>query len=119
MEKEQLERFRSLLEKRRQVLLATEAVSREAAKPVKLDQSSVGRMSRVDALQAQAMALEAARRKELQLMRIEAALRRIERGEYGLCRSCEEDIDVRRLEFDPSTPLCITCATKTPSYQGA
>ncbi len=77
---------------------------------VELDQTRVGRLSRIDALQGQAMAQEVARRREVELRRIDAALKRIDAGEYGYCISCGEEIAVRRLELDPTAPTCINCA---------
>lgn len=41
---------------------------------------------------------------------IDAAITRMERGEYGLCDSCEEPIDVARLEVLPTARQCTTCA---------
>ncbi len=81
------------------------------AKPVQLDQASVGRLSRMDAMQGQAMAIETRRRREIQLRRIELALARIASGDYGTCQSCEADIDPRRLKIDPTASLCIACAS--------
>lgn len=83
----------------------------DAARVVELDQTSVGRLSRMDALQGQAMSQERARRRQRELQRIAAALRRLENGEYGDCQDCGEPIDVRRLEMDPAASLCIRCAS--------
>lgn len=94
----------------RAALQGTDAVQADAAKPVILDQASVGRLSRMDAMQGQAMAIEARRRHQLRLARIEAALQRIAAGDYGLCLACEEPINPRRLRVDPTTTLCIVCA---------
>lgn len=77
---------------------------------VELDQTTQGRLSRIDAMQGQAMAQEVARRREAELRRIEAALKRAENGNYGHCVSCDEEIQLKRLEFDPSVPNCINCA---------
>lgn len=77
---------------------------------VVLDQSSVGRLSRMDAMQAQAMAIETARRRAIELRRIDLALARIESGTFGYCQSCDEEIPSRRLEMDPATPVCVQCA---------
>jgi len=57
------------------------------------------------------MALETARRREIELKRIESALKRVETGEYGDCLTCGDEIAKKRLQFDPSTPVCIDCAT--------
>lgn len=96
-------------------LQAVEETGNAAAKPVALDQSSVGRLSRIDAMQMQAMSLETKRRRSLQLQRIEGALKRIGKGEYGYCLKCEEEIQEKRLDFDPSVFLCINCANQIES----
>ena len=41
---------------------------------------------------------------------IDVAIERMERGDYGLCESCEEPIDVERLEVLPTARFCTTCA---------
>ncbi len=84
--------------------------SAEARQPVELDQARVGRLSRMDALQSQAMAVETNRRREVELRQIEAALGRIAEGDYGFCVNCGEAIAIERLELNPTTPICIDCA---------
>ena len=59
---------------------------------VELDQATQGRLSRMDALQGQAMAQEVARRREAEIRRIDAALKRIEDGDYGRGVSSAEQI---------------------------
>ena len=98
-----------LLEARTE-LVDTSKASAESRRPVELDQSRVGRVSRMDALRDQAMAVESERRRGIEITRIDAALARIEGGDYGYCLVCEDDIEIKRLEFDPATPVCITCA---------
>ena len=80
---------------------------------VQLDQAKVGRLSRMDALQAQAMAKASGQRRAMQLREIDAALRRIDDGSYGDCERCEEPVDPRRLDADPTARLCIDCASST------
>ncbi len=82
----------------------------EERKPVELDQQSVGRLSRMDAMQVQAMAQAVEARRQGRLRRIEAALRRLESGAYGYCVSCDEEIPLKRLEVDPATERCVDCA---------
>ena len=82
---------------------------REATETVALDQSRVGRLSRMDALQAQQMAQETARRRQIQLQKIDSALRRMDASEYGYCLVCDEEIAVARLDFDPASTRCIGC----------
>jgi len=82
----------------------------DARKPVELDQTMVGRLSRMDALQEQAMQVETERRRHQELQRIEAALERIDEGEFGYCAVCGDEIELKRLEHDPTVPTCIACA---------
>jgi len=98
------------LEAHRDELKALSAVSDEQRRPVELDQASVGRLSRMDALQGQAMAQAVERRRHDEIARVEAALARLAEGEYGACVSCGEDISEERLRLDPATPLCLDCA---------
>ena len=86
-------------------------LSASGAKPVSLEEP-IGRLSRMDAMQAQAMAQASQQRREQTLRRIEAALQRLEEDEYGVCLECVEPINPKRLEFDPTVELCIDCASK-------
>ncbi len=101
--------FRERLLVLQQELAETADTARESAGTVTLDQQSVGRLSRMDALQSQQLALESGRRRQLQLTKITAALRRIEAGDFGVCFKCDENIDVRRLGADPTITRCIGC----------
>jgi DnaK suppressor protein len=96
----------------REELGAIANTSDEASQVVELDQSKVGRLSRMDAMQAQAMSQASGRRREATLRLIELALKRIEDDTYGLCQSCSEPIAPDRLEFDPTALQCIDCATR-------
>ncbi|MBL4906900.1 MAG: TraR/DksA C4-type zinc finger protein [Sneathiella sp.] len=102
---------KTLLLNRKIELQAIMKSCEEDEKPVELDQSRVGRLSRMDALQGQALAQETARRRKNELSRIDAALIRVESGDYGYCVNCDEEIAEKRLNVDPSTPLCIGCAS--------
>lgn len=101
----------NILLARREALLNVMRSSTSDSQPVELDQSRVGRLSRMDALQGQAMAQETERRRKNELQRIESALARVRDGEYGYCVSCGDEISKKRLELDPSVPLCIDCAS--------
>lgn len=102
--------FRELLLQRRSALQQAAEAGDEGAETVELDQSRVGRLSRMDALQGQAMSQEAQRRREQELQRIEQALKRIDADEYGDCLRCGEEIAAGRLEIDAAVTLCIQCA---------
>ncbi len=78
---------------------------------VELDQTKVGRLSRMDAIQIQQMGLASERRRKNELNALDAALKRIELGEYGLCNQCDNEINPKRLEIYPAVTLCIQCAS--------
>ncbi len=85
------------------------AGSRESRQPVELDQTSVGRLSRMDAMQQQAMALATERRRALEKKKLQAAIGRIDADEFGYCVRCDEEIEAERLELDPVITLCAGC----------
>jgi RNA polymerase-binding transcription factor len=111
MDAKKLKIYRKALHALDAEIRAAEAETSSERAPVELDQQAVGRLSRMDALQVQAMALEASRRRKGELRRITAALARIDEGEFGYCLECGEEIAARRLELDPTAPLCIGCAS--------
>lgn len=102
--------LRDRLEQMLHDLTSIRNASAEAARTVELDQSRVGRLSRMDALQQQAIAVEADRRRATEIRRVTAALKRIDNGEYGICLDCGEEIARKRLEVDPATARCVGCA---------
>lgn len=110
MDEATLARYRDQLTEALGALEAEDARGAEGQKTVTLDQQSVGRLSRMDALQGQAMAKATAARREAQKRRIAAALARMDEGEYGYCVDCGEDIAPARLDLDPAVPTCISCA---------
>ena len=103
--------IRARLLELRAKLERTAAVSSEAARPVELDQARVGRLSRMDALQAQALARETEQRRLVDLRRIASALKRLDEDEYGYCVRCGEPVAPARLEVDPAVTLCLACAS--------
>ena len=107
-----LSHYRELLLQRRAVLQQVVQAGDDAAATVELDQTRVGRRSRMDALQGQAMSQETQRRRERELRHISAALQRIEHNEFGECTQCGEMIAEGRLAIDPAATLCIVCAEK-------
>jgi len=109
-DKNQIVELKALLLKQQDALIELEQTGAEAAAVVELDQTRVGRLSRMDALQGQAMSQARERRREIQLHKIAAALKRIERDDFGYCAECGEEIASKRLEFDPAATLCIDCA---------
>lgn len=100
----------NLLNEKQKELEEFSELSQESRQTVELDQQSVGRLSRMDAMQQQAMAKAQERNRQLDLQRIEMAFRRIKDGDYGYCANCDEEIPAGRLKVDPMAERCINCA---------
>ncbi|MEM1283790.1 MAG: TraR/DksA C4-type zinc finger protein [Pseudomonadota bacterium] len=89
--------------------VAASEATQQDRNPVTLDQQSVGRLSRMDAMAQQNMAEAQERARQAEIVRIDAALRRLDDGDYGYCAECDEPIAVKRLDADPTAALCISC----------
>lgn len=85
-------------------------VSTESA-PVELDQQKVGRLSRMDAIQQQAMSKAAVLRRDNELKRLQHVLEVIDDEDYGYCEDCGEAIPVKRLEINPAATRCVSCTS--------
>ncbi len=103
-------RFRPRLESELAELVAASRSSADDRAPVQLDQQSVGRLARMDAMQVQAMALASERRRQARIAALRAALSRMEEGEFGSCERCGEPIPEGRLGLDPTARACVPCA---------
>ena len=84
-------------------------MSEQGGKTVELDQPSVGRLSRIDAIAQQSVNKAGLQRLRLRLARVSAALRRIDDDEYGNCLVCEEPIGFPRLSVAPEVTTCVIC----------
>ena len=110
-----VEHYRELLTRRRVELLELSARSAADAETVEADQQRLGRLSRADALQTQALSQETLRLRHEELARVSGALSRIDEGDYGYCLKCGNSVALGRLEVDPSATLCIGCANRAES----
>lgn len=93
-------------------LMSQLELSESATGIVTLDQTAVGRVSRIDAMQQQKMAISTQRKTEQRLKKVYIALAAIESGDYGFCRQCDESIIFGRLEIQPEANLCLPCQSK-------
>lgn len=107
MGKVDLEKYKNMLLSRQAELAAQNEMTTAEIAPVELDQQSVGRLSRMDAMQQKAMSEETRRRRMADLFRIKDALQRMNDDEFGYCQTCGEEIAKARLELDPSVAHCI------------
>ena len=104
------EKYRNLIERQLAALEEEDRLGRDGQSVVTLDQQAVGRLSRMDALQSQAMAKANQVRRDGKKAALRQALERLNEGEFGYCEDCGDDIAAKRLEFDPSVSKCINCA---------
>jgi len=102
--------FRALITARLTGLAEEDARGAAGKATVTLDQQSVGRLSRMDALQNQAMAKATDARRATERSRLRAALVRLDEGEYGYCEDCGEAIAEGRLKLDLAATRCVECA---------
>ena len=111
MNETQRKDYREVIEARLAQIAEEDRLGVEGQSVVTLDQQAVGRLSRMDALQSQAMAKAGQARREAEKTKLQAALRRMEEGEFGYCEDCGEEIAPKRLQLDPGVRLCISCAS--------
>ena len=104
-----MEAYRKKIQEEMEELRALSDGSREGRAPVELDQQSVGRLSRMDAMQQQSMDLAREERRRQRLAILAAALRRMDGDEFGYCLSCGDAIAAARLLADPAATLCVEC----------
>lgn len=81
----------------------------EDSQPVQLDQQLVGRLSRMDAMQQQQMAVASRQHVKDHLRGVMLALQAIESEDYGYCSDCAKSIGFARLSVRPEALLCLAC----------
>lgn len=111
MNRTDLQQFETLILSRLEELEQNSVAGQDAQSVVELDQQAVGRLSRMDALQNQAMAKAQQARRDTEAKRLRAALNRISDGEFGYCEDCGDDIPPGRLKLDPAARKCVSCAS--------
>ena len=108
MKKVEIKRFQGILEGQKKRLL--ESVQKTVDQDLTLPTEDLS--DEVDLASnevSQTIAFRLRDRERVLLQKIEDALDRIEQGEFGVCESCGEEIEVKRLEARPVTDLCIRC----------
>ena len=80
----------------------------ELIKPIPLD-ASIGRISRMDAINNKTINESSMREKKKILQRLEKALENSNSKDFGLCTKCGNEIPFGRLEYIPHTTRCVSC----------
>ncbi len=106
---QQIDDLRQDLERQLRRLERSIGASDRASEVVELDQTAVGRLSRMDSLQNQSLAKNLREREHVKLALILEALRRVDQGRYGLCLVCEQPIGIGRLTVLPESRECAGC----------
>ena len=109
LSEDQLAELRTEIERQLRRLERSMKVTEEAARPVELDQTAVGRLSRMDALQNQHLTQNLKEREEVRLALLQRAVERLDGGAYGLCSECGAEVSFDRLLVYPETPVCSAC----------
>jgi DnaK suppressor protein len=109
LDPEQLDELRAELLRAHKRLARSLEISDEASRPVTLDQTAIGRLSRIDAIQNQHLSQGLQTREQARYSQVQDALQRIERGTYGGCTGCGQPIPFERLLVFPETPHCAAC----------
>ncbi len=109
MQNHELKIIKKIINERLKILTFEGEMNRDASNTVELDQQSIGRLSRMDALQQQAMAKAISIRKQNEKRSLEETLYRMNQGDYGDCIDCGEAIELERLKLKPSVLKCLDC----------
>ena len=102
-------KYKKLIERLLQELTAEDELGQSSQRTVELDQQSVGRLSRMDALQSQAMAQAQQRRRDVLKSSLIFALQRLEEGEFGYCADCGDEIEEARISASLVIMKCMSC----------
>jgi len=89
--------------------LKAESIEAKSDAAVVSPDNAIGRLSRLDSMQMQEMALDAQRRREARIRQLQEALERMDSGDYGTCALCHQTIEYERLSTYPEAPVCGRC----------
>lgn len=106
MRKTDLVRFRRIFTEQKNQILLNSGMLDEGFVSSPEDKDEV---DQANANIEQAMRMQLRNRESFTLSRINDALKRIDEGSFGRCESCDEYIELRRLQARPTTTLCISC----------
>lgn len=82
---------------------------KEQSKPVTLD-NSIGRISRMDAINNKSITESALRQAEVKLTKLNQALDNLDKPDFGKCVQCKQPIPLGRILLMPESNKCVNCA---------
>ena len=83
----------------------------DATKPIS-PENSIGRVSRMDAINNKSVAEAALRSSRKKLNQLRLALTKIDEPGFGTCKMCKKPIPAPRLMFMPESTRCVRCADR-------
>ena len=101
-------KIRAKLESKIQRTLESVEEYRELTKPI-APENSIGRISRMDAINNKSVNEAALRNAENKLQRLKKRLEELELEQFSTCRQCGEQIETEKLMVVPESPLCVSC----------
>jgi len=108
LDSKKLEQYKALIIKEINSVKESLNALNEQLKPVSPD-SSLGRITRMDAIQNQSVSRQSLNSKKVRLYKLEVALRSVDAQTYGICTICGEDIAENRLKIVPESTVCMDC----------
>ena len=109
MTKEEKEKIKEMITKN--IIRAEQKIVNyeEMTQPIK-PENSLGRLSRMDAINNKSVVEAALRRAKEDLAALKSALENIHKEDFGLCKSCDKAIPLGRIVLKPGSPYCVNCA---------
>lgn len=83
----------------------------ELTQPIK-PENSLGRISRMDAINNKSVVEAALRSKKKKIAQMKLALSSIDNKDFGLCEQCKRPIQTARLIYMPESTKCVKCASR-------
>lgn len=109
MKKEEKEKIREMIAQK--IVKAEKKIENyeEMTLPIK-PENSLGRLSRMDAINNKSVVEAALRRANENLAELKSALENIHKEDFGICKSCDTQIPLGRIVLKPGSPYCVNCA---------
>jgi len=111
MTKEQKDKLRGRLKEQLQSAQKDIKELEKLTQPIK-PENSLGRISRMDAINNKSVAEAALRNKKKKIAQMNLALRSIDNEGFGVCEKCKQPIQPARLMFMPESTKCVRCASR-------
>jgi DnaK suppressor protein len=114
MNKKELETVKKSLQERRHEIIDKLSDAQDQSKIIETDIAQ-DLADKAESSYTKEFLLSLSNAEREELLQIDAALKRVAKGDYGLCQVCQKEIGKKRLNALPWTSLCIDCQEKSES----